>query len=649
MNKFTYILGIALLMVTGTFAQKKRDVLMTIDDQKVTVREFEQVYNKNLNLVQDENQKSVDGYLDLFIDYKLKVAEAYKQKLNERPSYVKDFSKYEEQLSRNYLYEEQVTADLIQEAFDRSELEVDASHVLIACNFDALPQDTLVAYNKIKDVKAKVSLGEDFSKLAVEYSEEPGVDKSKGRLGYFSAFTLVYSFESMAYNTPVGEVSDIVRTPYGYHLIKVHDKREKAAKIRVAHIMASSRNGKEAEAKERITEIDALLKQGQSFEGLAKQYSDDKATGVNGGEMRAFSRGDLKAPAFEEAAYSLKNPGDISKPIKTRFGWHIIKLTEKLKAPTFEEIRPTLEKKVRGTDRAKIITNAITLQLKEKVSFKEGEGLSFFETFVGDEVLERKWELKELSKEEDKVLFSMGDVNVMNSDFAKYIADRQSKARPYQQKTTLLKAYYDEFETIQLKDNFRKNLEATNDEYATVIREYRDGLLIFEVMGDNVWNKAKTDTLGQEAYFLRNQANYQWKKRVEADILSATTMAEAKVIQGMLKSGTDAAAIKKSLNVDNKVAVVVTSATFEVGDSRLPDNFEWKEGVSDISQDNNSFVVVNVKKQLPAGPKTMEDVKGKVLSDYQNQVEKDWLQSLRDSYKVTMNKKALKKLKKKLD
>ncbi|MCH9660168.1 MAG: peptidylprolyl isomerase [Bacteroidetes bacterium] len=649
MNKLTYILGIAILSVTATFAQKKSDVLMTINDQKVTVKEFEQVYRKNLDLVQDENQKSVDGYLDLFVDYKLKVAEAYKQKLNERTSYVKDFSKYEEQLSRNYLYEEQVTADLIQEAFDRSRQEVDASHVLILCNFDALPQDTLVAYNKIKDIKAKVSLGEDFSKLATDFSEEPGVDKSKGRLGYFSAFALVYPFETMAYNTPVGQVSDIVRTQYGYHIIKVHDKREKAPQVRVAHIMASSRDGNEAKAKERITEIDALLKQGQSFEDLAKQYSDDKATGVKGGEMRAFSRGGLKAPAFEDAAYSLQKPGDVSKPIKTRFGWHIVKLIELLKMPTFEEAKPALEQKVRSTDRSKIITNAVNVQLKEKVQYKKVEDLSFFETFVGDDVMDRKWEFTEIPKGQDKVLFSMETEKVYYSDFAKYIANRQSKARPYKQKTTLLKAYYDEFETIKLKENFRKNLEATNDEYATVIREYRDGLLIFEVMGDNVWNKAKQDTLGQEAFFLKNQGNYQWKKRIEADILSATTMAEAKTVQAMLNGGTDAAGIKKSMNVNDKVAVVVTSETFEIGDSRLPSNTEWRVGVSDIIEDNKSFVVVNVKKQLPAGPKTRDDVKGKVLSDFQAQVEKDWMQSLRDSYKVTMNKKALKKLKKKLD
>ena len=649
MNKLTYILGIAILSVTATFAQKKSDVLMTINDQKVTVKEFEQVYRKNLDLVQDENQKSVDGYLDLFVDYKLKVAEAYKQKLNERTSYVKDFSKYEEQLSRNYLYEEQVTADLIQEAFDRSRQEVDASHVLILCNFDALPQDTLVAYNKIKDIKAKVSLGEDFSKLATDFSEEPGVDKSKGRLGYFSAFALVYPFETMAYNTPVGQVSDIVRTQYGYHIIKVHDKREKAPQIRVAHIMASSRDGNEAKAKERITEIDALLKQGQSFEDLAKQYSDDKATGVKGGEMRAFSRGGLKAPAFEDAAYSLQKPGDVSKPIKTRFGWHIVKLIELLKMPTFEEAKPTLEQKVRSTDRSKIITNAVNVQLKEKVQYKKVEDLSFFETYVGDDVMDRKWEFTEIPKGQDKVLFSMETEKVYYSDFAKYVANRQSKARPYKQKTTLLKAYYDEFETIKLKENFRKNLEATNDEYATVIREYRDGLLIFEVMGDNVWNKAKQDTLGQEAFFLKNQGNYQWKKRIEADILSATTMAEAKTVQAMLNGGTDAAGIKKSMNVNDKVAVVVTSETFEIGDSRLPSNTEWRVGVSDIIEDNKSFVVVNVKKQLPAGPKTRDDVKGKVLSDFQAQVEKDWMQSLRDSYKVTMNKKALKKLKKKLD
>ena len=290
MNKLLFIAFALLFSISSSVAQKKRDVLMTIDGNPITAQEFKRVYKKNLDLVQDEKQKSVEGYLDLFVDYKLKVAEAFDQKLNEKESYVKDFSKYEEQLSRNYIYEDKVTEDLIREAHKRTMEEIDASHILILCNFDALPQDTLAAYNKAKAIRAEALLGENFNKLIVQKSEEPGVEKSKGRLGYFSAFGMVYPFEDMAYNTPVGEISEVVRTQYGYHIIKIHDRRERQPKIEVGHIMISTRFDSLNKAEGKIKDILSLVKQGQSFEDLANQYSDDRTTGVKGGKIRAFGK-----------------------------------------------------------------------------------------------------------------------------------------------------------------------------------------------------------------------------------------------------------------------------------------------------------------------------------------------------------------------
>ncbi len=650
MNKIIYLSIICCLVSLSASAQKKK-VLLTIDDQPVYAKEFKQVYLKNLNLVQEEEQKTVDGYLQMFIDYKLKVAEAYSQELDERKSYVDDFSKYQEQLSRNYIYENSLTEELAKEAYNRSLEEIDASHILIACNWDAVPQDTLVAYNKIKSIRAKaVAKGADFSQLAVKNSEEPNVEKSKGRLGYFTAFGMVFPFENAAYNTPVGEVSEIVRTQYGYHILKVHDRRKREAAISVAHIMTSTRGQEEGyNPKERIEEIATLLEQGLNFDDLARQYSVDKATAKKNGKMRKFVKGELRAPSFEEAAYALQNPGDISKPVKTDFGWHIIKLIEKHTMPSFEEERVMLERKVKDGERSKIVSTAVNNKIKDKYGYTSvNPYLPFFQTYVGDEVLKRKWEYKAISENENKVIFTIGETKATYNELAKYIEERQKKARPYTQKVTLLKAYYDEFETKVLKDHFKTQLELENDEYAGVIREYRDGLLIFEVMGDNVWNKAKQDTLGQEAFFNANKGNYNWKQRVDADVISTSDKAIMEQVKALLKEGKTAEEIKTELNKDKKAAIILSSKKFEIGQKGLPKDFEVKEGISKVYNENNTYTVVVTKEIIPAGPKEFDEVKGKVLSDYQNEVEKQWMESLRAKYEVEVNKRTLKRLRKEL-
>src|SRR5690606_34475205 len=346
MKNFISVFILAIFCAATVSSQNKKDVLMTIEGKPVYANEFKRVYKKNLDLVQEESQKDMDGYLQLFIDYKLKIKEAEAQGLAEKESYKNELSKYRDQLSRNYLFEDKVTAELAQEAYLRGKEESDASHILIRVDYEAMPQDTLAAYNKIKSIREKALKGEDFDQLAKTYSEEPGAKTRGGNLGYFSVFSMVYPFETAAYNTKVGNISEIVRTSFGYHILKVNDRREKLPKISVSHIMISDKKGaKSFNPEERINELYTMLQQGESFESLAKQFSDDKNSAVKDGKLTPFSKGDLRAPEFEDMAYSLKTVGEISKPVKTDFGWHIIRLDEKLAVETFEQQKENLDKK----------------------------------------------------------------------------------------------------------------------------------------------------------------------------------------------------------------------------------------------------------------------------------------------------------------
>ena len=494
------ILVCALLSFVFTAqSQSQKDVILTIENTPVYKQEFLRVYKKNLNLVKDASQKSVDGYLELFVDYKLKVQEAYAQKLDQGKAYKKEFEKYRAQLSRNYLFEQKIEQDMALEAYERSKEQINAQHVLIMVDYDALPQDTLVAYNKATEVMKMAKNGADFTDLVLQYSEEPNTKEQKGNLGYFSAFSMLYAFENAAYNTKVGAISDITRTSYGYHVIKVLDRRPTGNEITVSHIMVSNKNDDPTfDPQVRINELYQLLNQGQKFEDLAKQFSEDKNSGVSGGKLKPFTRGKLRAPKFEQAAFALNAPGDISKPVASSFGWHIIRLEGISEPKTFEQQKERLLAQGNRGERLMAVTSEIRSKIKDKYGYtNDATYAAFFNQFVDKEIFNRRWKYDTLNPTLDKVIFTIGSTNFYYRDFAAHLAVRQTRPLPKSVKTTesAVRYIYDDFETVVLQEYFRDNLEEENLDYAAVISEYRDGLLIFDVMENNIWSVAKTDTI----------------------------------------------------------------------------------------------------------------------------------------------------------
>ncbi len=650
-TKYLSILLFFTTVFTG-FSQKKNDVLLTIDEKPVTTSEFKTVYNKNLELVIDDSQKDIDSYLDLFIDYRLKVAEAYAQNLDKEESFINEFSKYQDQLSKNYLYDKRVTSELVKEAYLRGLEEINADHILVSVNLNASPQDTLAAYNKIKGVREKALAGEDFIELAKKYSEEPGVKTTGGQLGYFTVFQMIYNFENAAYNTPVGEISEIVRTDFGYHIIRVNDRREMKSKINVSHIMIfSNKNAKEKDPKGKIDELYAMIMQGESFESIAKQFSEDKATAVKGGQIKTFGPGNLRAPLFEEAAYSIKNEGDILAPIESSFGWHIIKLNKVYPIPSFDESKEEIEKKVQSGARTRVITQATQKKIMDKYGYEEGVSYDpYFSNYITDSIYKKKWEYTPIPQEENKLLFTIGEKDVTYNDFALFIDKKQSNLKTYNNnKVSILLDSYDQFKNYELEEYFKNKLEEENQEYASVLNEYRNGLLIFDVMLKNVWDKAKNDTIAIEAHYNKTKQNYMWKKRVDATVVAAPKNEDAQMVKKLLSEGADIDVIKKELNTEGKINVIVSKGIYEIDQKELPKGFIVIKGVSDVYKTDDSNVVVQVDEILEPSIKSFEDVKGKVISDYQLQLEEEWMKELHNKYQVTVNNKALKKVKKEIN
>ena len=632
-------------------AQNKKNVLLTINSNPIYSSDFTKVFNKNLDLVVEESQKNVAGYLDLFIDYKLKITEAYAQELDKDKQYIKEFKKYQDQLAKKYIYDKRVTSKLVEEAYNRSLEEIDADHILILVSLNDSPKDTLDAFNKIKEARMKAINGQDFTSLVKEYSEEPAAKKTEGKLGYFTAFGMLYPFENSAYETKVGEISEIVRTSFGFHILKINDRRKKKPNINVSHIMIFSNSyQKVSNPEEKINELYAMIMQGESFENVAKQFSEDKNTGVNGGQLKTFGPGDLKAPKFEEAAYSIKNIGAILPPIQSAFGWHIIRLNEKFSIPTFDEQKEEIEKKVNSGARSVVVTQALNNKIINKYGFKEGgDFIPYFKNYFNDSIPKKKWVYTQIPDSENKIIITIGDREVRYSEYAKYLIENKNLLDKYIGVELLLSDMYISFKNKTLEDYYKERLEIENEEYATIIDEYRNGLLVYDVMNKNIWQIAKTDSTGLKNYYEQNKNNYKWKKRLNVDIYSSSDEIITKQVQTLLMKGEESTTIKKLINSDGKINIITASGTYEIGQSELPKGLTANVGISDLKFNDGFYTVVNIKEVIEPTLKEFNDIRGVVISNFQAEIEKEWMQSLHDKYEVEINNRSLKKLKKKLD
>lgn len=641
------------LSLTGYAQNIKKEVLFTIDDKPYYTDEFARVYNKNLDLVKDESQKDLAQYLELFIGYKLKINKANKLGLQNGDSYKSELASYRTQLSKNYLSDSKVTKELVEEGYQRSLKEVKASHILIMVDENAAPADTLAAYNKIVDIRNRALKGEDFGKLAVEFSQDPSAKDNKGDLGYFTSFRMVYAFESAAFKTPVGKISNPVRTRFGYHLIKVSDIRDNRGEVTVAHIMIL--NPKEdtdlekTKVKKTIDDIYQKLQQGESFESLAKQFSDDKSSSSKGGVLSRFGSGQLSSEEFENTAFSLTPEKPLSAPFQTKFGWHIVKLIEKHPVRPLDEMRAELEGKVSKDDRSRLITNSLNEKLRKKYPIKRNEKLygTLVKTVTND-YYDNKWEVPADTKAFDTPLFTIQDRAVNGTTFLIYLKTQEKAGITLKPVTKLVDNYYQKFLDEQLTTYYTDHLENEFPEFSNIMDEYRDGLLLFDLMEKEIWDRSKTDTLGLKNFYESQKAAYQWKNRLDVIIASSTNMDVIKKAQKLLKQNVAAEKIKEQLNTKDKVVVMTNAGVFEDGNDALPKNLKHELGISDIIKDGEYYFVTKVNKILPAGPKTLEECKGKAINDYQQYLEQNWVSDLKKEFTIKTNQDVFERVKKEL-
>lgn len=621
--------------------------LFTFGNHPVSKAEFIRIYEKNnAQKHPDFSAKSVNEYLNLYSLFRMKVQDADEIQLDTTAAVKNELNNYKNQLAKSYLIDKSETKNLVQEAYDRSKFDVRVEHILVAIRPGA---DSAKAKEKIDSIyNVLINKKVDFSTLAKSVSDDKSTASKGGDLGYFTALQVTYPFETVAYETPVGHISKPFLTQYGWHILKVLDKRPDQGQVQVAQIMigapANSSGIENTAALKKAQEVEKKLSEGVPFENLVAQYSEDKYTMNNKGVMEPFGIGKV-TPSFEDAAFALKKPGDISKPVLTEYGYHIIKLIKKIPLKSFEEEKDNLTRAIENDSRSAIAKAAYLEKVKKEYNFKEfPENLtSFLNAFRYDT---SKVLVKSNYAAFDKPLFELNNKTYTQSDFLDFVF-KLTNGKIFGDKVNSLKDIYQSYFSVTLQDLQIANLEKTNPEFKALVKEYKNGIMLFDLMDKKVWNKASNDSIGLRNFYEQNSAKYQWNPGFEGTIYTSTSKEELTKLIGYLTSGLDKSDALTKLTGDKAASAVSDqSGRFEFDKLPLSANVYTKDKLTNIFENSDhTYSFINPTLLYPkATTKTLEEAKGFVIADYQDFLEKEWNQQLKAKYPLKVNEKVLKSI-----
>lgn len=672
-KSFAFVWVLLLLPLLSLKAQTvgNDEVLMTIDGQKVTVGEFLNIYNKNNVQTDVADRKTMDEYLDLFINFKLKVRDAEREGLDTLKSLREELAGYRKQLTGPYFIDNETMEALVREAWERMQYDLRASHILVRVDQLASPADTLAAYKKIQAALERARKGEDFGQLAIELSEDPSardreatsqrpfLKGNKGDLGYFTVFNMIYPFENAAYNTPKGQVSDIVRTNYGYHIIKVYEKRPALGRAQVAHIFfqipAHATAEDSARVKMRADSAYQRYLNGEDFTKLVKELSDDKGSAARDGVLPWFTCNRL-VPEFMEVVYSMK-PGDVSKPVLTSYGWHIIKMLDHKPVGSFAEVEQDIRQRIEKDSRYGLTKSRLIAKLKKEYGFTENlKALEDLKPLVDTSIFQAKWVVPS-SKKLKKELFTLAGKKYTLNDFAQWLAANQKKV----QKADLgmfLKEKYKDFVNEKVTAYEDSRLETKYPDFGMLMKEYHDGILLFEITQKKVWDKAIQDTTGLQAFYETVKNNYMWPDRKEVTRVNIRNLKDKKLADQLAKQVVEWVnfadmtlnTIKdKILEKDSTLLVDITRERVVAGEEprvdalTQPQSFDRKDETDESGRITLNVIILN--RLLPPMPKELDEVRGHVTAEYQNYLESEWIKELRAKYPVVINREIFEKIK----
>lgn len=666
-NSILKLFVLAAFAMPALFAQAQskldKEVLMTIGNEKITVKDFTDVYYKNNLKSEVIEKKSVDEYLDLFVNFRMKVMEAEALQLDTSAKFKRELAGYRKQLAKPFMSSDDISDELLQEAYQRKLKDIRASHILIRCDKHALPSDTLKAYNKAIDIRKKALKGEDFGDLAVRYSDDPSAKDTKataetparkgnhGDLGYFTVFDMVYPFETGAYNTKEGEISMPVRSDFGYHLIKVQSVTDAMGTIQAAHIFlqlpfdASAED--EAATKQKADNIykELMDQEGKNWNAAVTQYTDDRGTVSRGGALSNFTVSRI-VPEFIEVCKSLEI-NEIAKPVRTMYGYHIIKLLNKTGVGSFEKESKSLSERIEKDMRSKKSEEVVLKQIRKEYNFKANDkNIEAFMATVDSTILNAAY-VPAPNADMDAILFTIDGQAYKVKDFVTYIDKKQTRQK-YVTPATYAYQLYEAYSNETMMDYADAHLEEKYPEFKTMVEEYRDGILLFDLMDREVWTKAVKDTTGLKEFHERNADKYMWDDRVLATIITVARAESLPKVKALLEAGTPLDSLRTAISRDSINYAYVRKGFFQKGDNQFVDQTEWKAGViNEIpSTVDQSTVIVCIREVRQPEQKTLREAKGLVTSDYQMELEEQWMEALHKKYPVSIDEKVLDKVRK---
>ena len=655
MKKTISILA-TIISLQFSFYQTGSQVLLTIDTNKITKDEFLRIYNKNSN-IETGDKKTVDEYLDLFINYKLKVIEAEKLGYDTVSSFIKELSGYQDQLSKPYLENNKVFDDFTKAAYQRLTKEVNACHILISLGKDPSPKDTLLAYNKAISIRKRILAGEPFGEVAKATSDDPTAKQNGGSLGWFTAFQMVYPFETACYNLPIGQLSMPVRTVFGYHILKVIDSRPNRGEVLVYHIMAHfSQKDTEAEkqaAKAKIDKAYAELQNGEKWENVVAKYSDHKASISKGGKIGWVKAG-IVPDDFLDACFSIDS-GKYSKPFLSMYGYHIVKVEGRKPIPSFDNLKDDYEKKIKSSQFVIDLAQQDLLNnIKKEYGFKKFDAnLETLYSLVDSNSLRSgNWNYN-IAKNMLNPVFSIGNKQYSQYDLAKFIGEKV-----FQNRGSKLENVKDKWTNDFINDKLivyeKEQLPSKNPELKYLLDEYHDGILLFNLTEDKVWKKAVEDTTGLVNFYKQSPEKYRWKTRVQIAkytyLDSSLLNPLMKLAKKRIKSEASAKQLSGTLCPKDTIPCInITELKFEKGDNAIGDSIKWIPGAYLTSKVKKKYILYYVEKILPEQTKKFEEARGLYTADYQNYLEKQWMQQLRNKYAIHVNNDVLENIRREVD
>lgn len=632
---------ILLLSTMSLFSQEK--VLFEVEGEPVYLDEFLYIYEKTNRNDANYSEASVNEYLDLYQKFKLKVKRARDMKLDTIEALQTELAGYRKQLANSYLSDDEVLKSLTREAYDRMQTDVSFSHVLIRVPTGANAALDDDAYRRALEALERLRGGEDFETVAREVSEDPTVRTNNGRVGYVTAMLPdgFYELETAIYTLPSRTYSRPIKTPLGYHVVIQNGKRPARGEVEVAQILI--RNGSNKNARSIIYEIYDELRNGADFAEVARNRSEDKATAPRGGYLGFFGINKYDA-LFENTAFRLKEDGDISEPIQTKIGWHIIKRLSHKPVGSFEEMERSLEAKIKSDSRFQIAEEAMLDRIKDENDFEEMDwNRDRFLAEVGEDFLTYRWKAPE--SYDNQTLFTLQGEPVQVSKFLQYLSKNAALRLRLNQNTPVPKALdelYGSFLEASLKEHEESQLEEKYPEFKALMREYSEGILLFEATKMSVWDRASNDTTGLREYFKEHRDDYMWPERALVETITITDQDPAVVqkVMNQVKTKSGQQLIKKF----NKKSESVRVQSEIIDREELDPDLQWMENsVAEPYKPAGRDVTMIKKVSEIIAPtrKSLEEARGYVIADYQDFLEKEWVASLKDMYEVKVNEEVL--------